>query len=190
MFHHRTCLRHSLLTLTASTLGCLLVMAPPMQLSSAANQQRPGYKEAKELKKCGVALVMPGYLPEGFKLSSFKQDPCPGRMSGYEAIFKGPNRCEFTIRGSNGGWGAPGPIRQWKFRSPLLGPVTLEEWDGSMGNQGGGANYLNAAVLPSDGDPVLSAYPKAGYVFNFSCYGKLFSPESAKRIIMGVKNNG
>jgi hypothetical protein len=36
---------------------------------------------------------------------------------------------------------------------------------------------------------VLSAYPKAGYVFNFSCYGKLFSPESAKRIVMGVKIN-
>lgn len=157
-----------------------------MHLSSAANQQRPGIEEAKALKKCGVALVMPGYLPEGFKLSSFKQDQCPRRMSGYEAIFKGPNRCEFSISGSNGGWGAPGPIRQWKFRSPLLGPITLEEWDGSMVTGGGGANYLNAAAIPSE-RPVLAAYPNAGYLFNFSCYGKLFSPESAKRIIMGVK---
>lgn len=189
MFHRRTCRRHSLLTLSVLSLGCLLVLASPLQRPSVANQIRPSNQEAKELQKCGVALVMPGYLPEGFKLSSFTQDQCPGRMSGYEAIFKGPNRCEFQIRGSNGGWGAPGPIRQWKFRSPLLGPVTLEEWNGSMSNQGGGANYLNAAVLPSDGDPVLSAYPKAGYVFNFSCYGKLFSPESAKRIIMGVNIN-
>jgi hypothetical protein len=167
----------------------MFTLTPPIQLPSVASEIRPSNQEAKELKKCGVALVMPGYLPKGFKLSSFKQDPCPGRMSGYDAVFKGPNRCELRIRGSNGGWGAPGPIRQWKFRSPLLGPVTLEEWDGSMSNQGGGANYLNAAVLPSDGDPVLSAYPKAGYVFNFSCYGKLFSPESAKRIVMGVKIN-
>jgi hypothetical protein len=164
----------------------MLILTPPMQLPSVANKIRPSNQEAKELKKCGVALVMPGYLPEGFKLSSFKQDPCPGRMSGYDAVFKGPNRCEFKIGGSNGGWGAPGPIRQWKFRSPLLGPVTLEEWNGSMSNQGGGANYLNAMVIPLEG-PVLSAYPKAGYVFNFSCYGKLFSPESARRIIMGVK---
>jgi hypothetical protein len=58
-----------------------------------------------------------------------------------------------------------------------------------MSNRLGDANYLNAMVLPSDGVPVLTAYPKAGYVFNFSCYGKLFSPESAKRIIMGVTIN-
>ncbi len=189
MYNHRICRRHSLLTLSASSLVFMFTLTPPIQLPSVASEIRPSNQEAKELKKCGVALVMPGYLPEGFKLSSFKQDPCPGRMSGYDAVFKGPNRCELRIRGSNGGWGAPGPIRQWKFRSPLLGPVTLEEWDGSMSNQGGGANYLNAAVLPSDGDPVLSAYPKAGYVFNFSCYGKLFNPESAKRIVMGVKIN-
>lgn len=107
-------------------------------------------------------------------------------MAGYEAVFRGPNRCEFNVRGSNGGWGAPGPIRQWTFRSPLLGPVTLEEWEGSMNTRSGGANYLNAMVLPDDGKPVLPPYPKAGYVFNFSCFGKLFSPESAKRIIMGI----
>jgi hypothetical protein len=106
-----------------------------MQLPSVANESRPGNQEAKELKKCGVALVMPGYLPEGFKLASFTQDQCPGRMSGYVAVFKGPNRCEFEISGRNGGWGAPGPIRQWQFRSPLLGPVTLEEWDGRMRSQ-------------------------------------------------------
>jgi len=188
MYYHRICWLHSLLTLSASSLGFMFIITPPIQLPSVASEIRPSNQEAKELKKCGVALVMPGYLPEGFKLSSFKQDPCPGRMSGYDAVFKGPNRCELRIRGSNGGWGAPGPIRQWKFRSPLLGPVTLEEWDGSMSNQGGGANYLNAMVIPLEG-PVLSAYPKAGYVFNFSCYGKLFSPESAKRIVMGVKIN-
>lgn len=157
-----------------------------MQLPSAANQLSPGISEAEALKKCGVALVMPGYLPEGFTLSSFQQDPCPGRMAGYEVIFNGPNRCEFRIRGANGGWGAPGPIRQWKFRSPLLGPVTLEEWKGSMSNRGGGANYLTAMVIPSEA-PVLSAYPKAGYVFNFSCVGTLFPPDSAKRILTGVK---
>jgi hypothetical protein len=187
MLYRRTCLRHSLLALSASSLGYVLNLTPPMQLPSVAYEILPSNQEAKELKKCGVALVMPGYLPEGFKLTSFKQDPCPRRMSGYEAVFKGPNRCEIRITGRNGGWGAPGPIRQWKFRSPLLGPVTLEEWDGSMSNRLGDANYLNAMVLPSDGVPVLTAYPKAGYVFNFSCYGKLFSPESAKRIIMGVK---
>lgn len=186
MFSRRICWRPSLLALSASSLGCVLILTPPVQLPSAANQPRPGNQETKELKKCGVALVMPGYLPEGFKLSSFKQDQCPGRMSGYEAIFKGPNRCEFRISGANGGWGAPEPVRQWKFRSQLLGPVTLEEWGGSTSHPGAGANSLNAMVIPSEG-PVLSAYPRAGYVFNFSCEGKLFAPESAKRILMDVK---
>jgi hypothetical protein len=98
-----------------------------MQLSSVANEMRPGNQEAKELKKCGVALVMPGHLPEGFKLTSFTQDPCPGRMSGYDAVFKGPNRCEIRIGGSNGGWGAPGPIAaSGSFARRSLGPSRLK----------------------------------------------------------------
>lgn len=87
------------------------------------------------------------------------------------------------ISGSNGGWGAPVPIRQWKFRSPLLGPVTLEEFEGET------ANYLNAMVTP---DPynqkiILPGYPNAGYVFNFSCPFSLFITEQAKRVIQSVK---
>lgn len=57
-----------------------------------------------------------------------------------------------------------------------------------MSNQGGGVSYLNAMAIPLEG-PVFSAYPKAGFVCGFSCYGKLFSPESAMRISMGVKIN-
>jgi hypothetical protein len=130
------------------------------------------------LAKCGVALVMPGYLPAGFQLSSFQQDPCPGRMSGYEALFKGPNSCEFRITGSNGGWGDGGGnlIREWKFRSTLLGPVTLWERE----------NSLDAMMLPEEGRPILAAYPNAGYGFNFGCKARRFSPEAAKRVIEEV----
>lgn len=162
-------------TLCAVVLHIHSVQAKPGQSS------RPN---AAALTKCGVALVMPGYMPPGFKLASFRQDPCPGVMAGYEAVFKGPNRCQFSIAGSNGGWGAPGPLREWRFRSPLLGPIVLEEWDGSMLKT---PNYLNASAIPTGGAPVLAAYPRAGYVFNFSCQDNVFSPDMAKRIIIGAK---
>lgn len=172
-------------SLCAAIFWCHLCVVALSPLSVEAQLEKHQQPNATALAKCGVALVMPGYLPAGFQLASFRQDPCPSRMAGYQSVFKGPNRCEFIISGSNGGWGAPGPIRVWKFRSPLLGPIILQEWDGSS-MLPSRANYLAAMVTPYNGVPVLPKYPKAGYVFNFSCTNKLFSPETAKQIIMGV----
>ncbi len=71
----------------------------------------------------GHTRLFANWLPACF----ISAGPLPRPYGGYEAVFKGPNRCKFSIAGINGGWGAAGPIRQWKSRSPLLGPIVLEE---------------------------------------------------------------
>lgn len=135
--------------------------------------------QKQEIKKCGVALVLPTYLPPGFRLARYRQDPCPGRMAGYDAEYRGPNQCRININGSNGGWGAPGPEREWLFHTKLFGQVRLEEWSSGVPGE---PNYLSAMITPHD-KPVLPAYPEAGYIYNLSCKNRLFNPGEAMKVI-------
>lgn len=138
------------------------------------------------LRNCGIPTVLPSYIPPGFKLTSFIVDACRNRFDNYNATYTGSNNCNFTVNGANGGWGAPGPVRQWKFNTQLFGKVILEEWDGSAS---GNPNYLSAAVLPNSrsGKVVIPGFPEAGYVFNFSCKFSVFSPQQAAEIIKSVR---
>ena len=76
----------------------------------------------------------------------------PNRFQGYDATYTGPNQCKFTFGGSNGGWGAPGPVRAWKVKTKLFGTVILEEYE----NEAGGSNYLVASATNT---PYFKSYP-------------------------------
>ena len=143
--------------------------------TNIASAQTATQKQA--LKKCGVGLVLPSYLPPGFKMSSFKLNGCPpNRFQGYDATYTGPNQCKFTFGGSNGGWGAPGPVRAWKVKTKLFGTVILEEYE----NEAGGSNYLVASATDT---PYFKSYPETGYGVGFICKNKLFNLNDAKRIL-------
>jgi hypothetical protein len=143
--------------------------------ANIASAQTATQKQA--LKKCGVALVLPTYLPPGFKMSSFQLDNCPYRQhQGYDATYTGPNQCEFGFSGANCGWGAPGPVREWKVKTKLFGTVILAEFEG----EAGGSNHLSADATDT---PYFKSYPKTGYMIGFSCKNKLFNVNDAKRIL-------
>jgi hypothetical protein len=143
--------------------------------TNIASAQTATQKQA--LKKCGVALVLPSYLPPGFKMTSFKLNNCPyHRHQGYQATYEGPSQCEFRLGGSNGGWGAPGPVREWQVKTKLFGTVVLEEWEG----EAGGSNVLVAGATDT---PYFNSYPETGYVYSFECKNKLFNVNDAKRIL-------
>lgn len=143
---------------------------------------------AQALSHRGVPLVMPTFVPQGFRLTHFQteglDESVPSRYIGYDATYQGPNNCEIDIGGSNGGWGAPGPVRQWIVNTPLFGEIILEEWEWHQG-----PNYLNAAALPDvDSERgVLPDFPNAGYVFNFSCRYSVFSPQQAAQVLMSMQ---
>ena len=44
------------------------------------------------LTDAGFRLIMPQYLPKGFRLASFNNT-----KNGYEAVYRGPNNCKVTI---------------------------------------------------------------------------------------------
>lgn len=143
--------------------------------TSIASAQTATQKQA--LKKCRVALVMPSYLPPEFKMSSFKLNSCPYRQhQGYDVTYKGPNQCEFGLGGSNGGWGAPAPVREWKVKTKLFGTVILAEFE----DEAGGSNYLSADATNT---PYFKSYPETGYMYGFKCKHKLFNINDAKRIL-------
>jgi hypothetical protein len=143
--------------------------------ANIASAQTATQKQA--LKKCGVALVLPSYLPPGFKTTSFKLNNCPyHRHQGYYVTYKGPNQCEFSLGGSNGGWGAPGPVREWKVKTKLFGTVILAEFEG----EAGGSNYL---VADATNTPYFKSYPETGYIYAFECKNKIFNVNDAKRIL-------
>ena len=144
--------------------------------TNIASAQTATQKQA--LKKCGVALVLPSYLPPGFKMTSFKLDNCPYyRHQRYQATYEGPSQCEFRLGGSNGGWGAPGPVREWQVKTKLFGTVVLEEWESIRGKSHN--DLIAAAITP----PYFKSYPETGYVYNFSCKNKLFNVNDAKKIL-------
>ena len=157
-------------------------------LANVVTRQSATAQTASQIKQSlsfGVPVVMPNPVPFGFRLTSFKVDAY-SRSQGYKANYQGPNACEFSVSGSNGGWGAPGPVRQWVIDTKLLGKVILEEW-----SSGNGPNYLNAAVIPgSNGNqgPLASkGFPRAGYVFNFSCKNTVFPYQKASQILKSVQ---
>lgn len=132
------------------------------------------------LKRCGVGLVLPGWLPPGFKMTAFKLENCSeSRFPGYETTYAGPSQCEIRMNGQNGGFGDAGLLRrEWRVKTTLFGIIVLQEL-----KRGNTNNDLQAALWDM---PYFKSYPKTGYIFNFSCESKLFSVNDAKKILEGL----
>ena len=139
------------------------------------------------LRDCGIPTVLPSYIPPGFKLTNFQVEACKPRLAHYDATYKGSNNCSFNVSGANGGWGANGPVRQWDVITPLFGKILLEEYDGS--ERIPPVPYLTAGVIPDSesGRGVIPGFPKAGYIFSFSCKYGVFSPQQASQILKSVR---
>lgn len=132
--------------------------------------------QQQALKRCGVGLVLPGWLPPGFKMAAFKLSDCSeSRFPGYEVTYKGPSQCEIELGGQNGGFGAPGWVREWKVPTKLFGTVVLAEMEG-----GSGSNRLMSMIIEP---PYFKSYPRSGYIYTFSCQNKLFNVTDAKKIL-------
>lgn len=163
-----------------------------LPINTAINQSAAAQTAAqiRQLKAVGIPVVMPTEVPRGFKLTDFKVNITTspsnpeGIQSNYDATYKGSNSCEIGVNGANGGWGAPGPVRQWEVNTSLLGKIILEEWEGYEG-----PNYLISMVLPDfdSGRGVIPGFPKAGYIFRFSCENSLFSPQQASQILKSMR---
>ena len=146
--------------------------------------------QIRQLRAVGIPIVMPTDVPRGFQLTDFQVDikTSPsnpeGIQSNYEATYKGPNSCEMGVNGANGGWGAIDPARQWEVNTPLFGKIILEEYERYQG-----PNYFLSAALPdfNSGRGVLPGFPKAGYIFSFSCENSVFSPQQASQILKSMQ---
>jgi len=139
-----------------------------------ASAQTATQKQA--LKNCGVALVLPSYLPPGFKMTTFKFSHCPyHRHQGYGVTYKGPNQCEVSFHGSNGGWGAADAVRTWKAKTNLLGTVIAEDYE----DKAGGSKRVAGAA----DTPYFKSDPDTEYIYSFEYKHKSFNINDAKRIL-------
>jgi hypothetical protein len=146
--------------------------------------------QIRKMRAVGVPVVLPSYIPNGFRLTNFKIGSPSDHA--YETTYKGPNNCEISVTGADGGWGATGPVREWTVNTQLYGKVILEEWDGSNTTYTG-PNYFMAGVLPNPNESekgkggVIKGFPKAGYLFVFSCDHSVFSRQTATRILQSAR---
>lgn len=173
-------------------MSCVSGLAFNIAINQSAIAQTATQRQ--KLKAVGIPVVMPTYVPSGFRLTNFKidittsRDNPQGIQSSYDATYKGPNNCEIGVSGANGGWGAPGPVREWTVNTQLFGKVILEEWDGSVAIPPV-PNYLIAGILPNPDSTrgVIKGFPLAGYIFSFSCRNSVFSHQTASRILQSAR---
>lgn len=151
--------------LGAAIFGSALCGVALVPHSVQAQQEHYQKTNAAVLAKCGVALVIPGYLPTGFQLASFRQGPCPGRMVGTKPSSKAlivANSASLELMAAGERldlFDSGNPARRcWALSFLKNESMQIPRT----------AKYLNAAALPVDGVLVLVAYPRAGYVFNIS----------------------
>lgn len=128
--------------------GCFLSLAVESALAQTTNQLR-------QLKKVGVPVIMPTYVPRNFRLIDFKFEAYENEKYGqYKATFKGPNNSCFEIEGDNGGQGAGETvIRQWIVNTRFFGKVHLEEAIFDASGRGS-RSWLQANIFIEIGDGV------------------------------------
>lgn len=154
------------------------------------------------LRKVGVPVILPSYLPSGFRQINFEADIKKSQFASYdasyEAIYKGANKCNFRISVCNHcGWGDDiNIIREWVINSRLLGKITLMQL----------AQELQVWIFgdKSREGEVFKRFPQTNFLFIFSCQrdlsllssleeanttieSKLFSPQEAIKIIQSLR---
>jgi|688.fasta_scaffold414651_2 hypothetical protein len=129
--------------------------------------------QIKKMRAVGIPVILPSYIPPGYKLTSFKIDFSDGHS--YEAMYEGPNNCGFGINGSDSSIGGDDPIRLWTVNTELFGKLSLQELSNSNGKR---PNFFQAMASPE-----FPKYPKAGYTFAFGCEYSVFSRQQAEQIL-------
>jgi hypothetical protein len=170
-----------------SIVAAMSTLLLSMTMGSSVTAQTA--EQIRKMRAGGAPVVLPSYVPQGFRLTNFKIDvksvkPPDIYNNNYEAIFKGSNNCQFEITGeSHPQWGGEGPVHQWIVNTNLFGKITLEESDGSYANS---PNYLIAQA--GAGEPKsVPGFPNAGYTFNFSCRNSVFNYKTAIEIIKSLR---
>lgn len=138
--------------------------------------------EVRQMREVGVPVVMPQYVPNGFRLTFFRTTLYGRGMNSYAATYEGPNSCAFDITGADGGWGAGGvTVRKWIINTKLFGKIVLE---GLSFDSSSNPTYLYVEILHHRlNRKPLKNYPNAGYLASFNCRNRLFSPQEANKII-------
>ena len=106
------------------TISAILPAEARPQLTGMTNAQRTS------LKSLGMKIVVPGYVPEGFRVIGITTDPLrEGRSKigrpAYSIIYRSPSNSCFQISGTSGGVGGPGGEYQVPVTSQLLGTESL-----------------------------------------------------------------
>lgn len=193
-------LRNVLSILAVAVLVILLINTVINQSAIAHNPKqhpliRQQVSQIRRLRnKAGIPLVMPTYIPRGFRLTEFVVNiDDNGEHGSYDALYKGPNNCQIGVNGADGGWGAGQSITQKIVNTMLLGKLILETeleiatWKPT--------NSLFTLATPQYGDQPFSkpkyspikSFPKAGYIFDFKCQNKMFNLKEASKILQSLQ---
>jgi len=135
----------------------------------------PGLDAAQlaKLKKFGPKVVVPAFVPPGFKVGQVKVDIDPRFGNSYNLIYNGPNQARFTVQGANGGIGDGPDGKPYPFQSPLLGKGQLQ-WSPPADGQPAGV-WSGWLHLPGAEFPV------------FSLSGSAVDPQLAVKVIESLQ---
>ena len=139
----------------------------------------------QKLEAVGVPVVLPSYVPTGFELTQFRMDV--GRFQSYNATYSSPDGCQISISGSDGGWGGPSFVPIENVSTPLFGDIPLEKLDDNYASADPNSLFSSAGSATGFQWGVLPGFPKAGYIFRFSCEDSAFSLDRASQILESME---
>ncbi|MDE5110311.1 MAG: hypothetical protein O4753_03215 [Trichodesmium sp. St7_bin2_1] len=129
-------------------------------------------EEIKAMSSVGVPIVLPTYLPSGFRRTYFATD-LPLDKYSYNTTYQGSNNCKITIRGALGSIYGYGPfVGRWIVNTSFFGKIFLDEWSSNQNS-----NYLFS---------IVSGNNKV-YEFKFYCTNSVFSPQQASQILKSMQ---
>jgi hypothetical protein len=113
------------------SLGLTLLTVSGSPVLAAATGHGLTAGQIQKVKNLGLKLVVPGYLPAGFKLTKFEADKSSGAddklVPFYNLIYRGPGQQEFYLCGGQTcSWGADNTgAAKVAVSNPLFSPLTL-----------------------------------------------------------------
>lgn len=115
-------MRHRFFLLLLCTL-CGLALADSTAPASAAGLKAA---DASKLKKLGVKIVIPTYLPAGFTLKSLQVEPKGNYGKSYTLEYSGAGQQSFRVLMCTEGYGGTPPgDQEQSFTNPLFGKARL-----------------------------------------------------------------
>jgi hypothetical protein len=130
MRFHPACLLASalLLTFTPLSLPAQAHNTATFQLA-AAGGSRLTAAQIRKLRRSGIPLIVPGYVPPGYFVSQVKvaSDRMMPGLS-YTLTYKKSSGEAFTVVGNDGGFGGPEPDMEMSVPNPVIGSISLDRY--------------------------------------------------------------